>query len=128
MSPVQRTLALLKKQNIPCGIVERFVKNGAFGFRKDLFGIIDIIALGSHGVKGIQVCGTDYAPHWKKITEEKWKESEDWLNCPGTSLEIWSWRKVKKVRGGKAMVWKLRLTEVSTFDIQPTNKGEALVS
>ena len=108
MSPTQRTLAMLKKQGMTSGIVERFIKFGKFGVRKDLFGFIDIIAIHPLcGVIGVQSCGQDYSGHIKKMLSEE---------CVHT-LALWlvtnpvllvGWRKVKLKRGGKAMRWKPR--------------------
>lgn len=120
MSPTQRTLAALKEQGRICGMVERFNRHGGpFGIRQDLFNIIDIIALDFKvGVVGVQSTGQDFAGHWKKLTEEKSKESHDWLRTPGTTLELWGWRKVKKVRGGKAMIWKPRVAQITLDDLK----------
>jgi len=119
LSPTQRTLRALRDRGLVCAIVEKFNQYaGQFGRREDLFGIIDIIALDpERGVIGIQACGSDFAGHKRKILEEKYQETSDWLNTPGTSLELWSWRKLKVKRGGKAMVWKPRV-EVIELEIQ----------
>ena len=120
MSPTERTLKALKERGLICGIVERFNRfGGPFGIRQDLFGILDIIALDiEKGVIGVQSTGQDFAGHIKKLTIEKAKESHDWLRTPGTSLELWGWRKVKKVRGGKAMVWKPRVKVLTIDDLE----------
>lgn len=118
LSPVQRTLKALRDRGLVCAIVEKFNQYaGPFGRHEDLFNIIDIIALGPEGVIGIQACGSDFARHKEKILVEKYQETSDWLNTPGTSLELWAWRKIKVKRGGKAMVWKPRV-EVIELEIQ----------
>lgn len=104
-----------------CGIVERFNAHvGPAGVRQDLFGIIDVIALDPEtGVVGIQCCaGSGFSAHKKKICEENAQATKDWLETPGTSLEIWAWRKVKKVRGGKAMIWQPRIETISLENIR----------
>jgi hypothetical protein len=112
MSPTQRTIRELKNQGRRCAIVEKynhFVKraDGGRGIRQDLFGIIDVLALDpERGVIGIQCCGSDFAAHDRKIREELYQNAIDWMQTPGTGLELWGWRKVKKKRGGKAMVWR----------------------
>lgn len=113
-SPTQRTLAALRAQGRTCGIVERFI--GPLNIRKDLFGIIDIIALDHTGVIGVQSCGTAYSAHMKKIVEEHRDDAIRWLEAPGTSLELWGWRKVKVKRGGKAMVYQPRVHVFSLED------------
>ena len=108
ISPTQRTLKAMRNQGRECGIVEKFQQyGGKFGVRQDLFGFIDIIAIDPQkGIVAIQSTGQDWSGHINKIMslEEivvKWLE-----HAP---LELWAWRKVKKVRGGKAMIWKPRI-------------------
>lgn len=119
LSPTQRTLRYLKEQGRICAIVERYNPHaGMFGIRQDLFGIIDIIALDpSRGVIGVQSCGNSFREHWVKITEECAQSANDWLSTPGTALELWAWRKVKLKRGGKQMVWRPRIEEVTLEDL-----------
>lgn len=120
MTPTQRTIRELKNNGRKCGIVEKWnAFAGPHGIRQDLFGIIDIIALDpERGVIGVQCCGNSFAAHYKKITEERAQETMDWLQTPGTVLEIWSWRKVKKHRGGKAVVWRPRIVEITLGDLK----------
>lgn len=115
MTPTQRTIRELKNQGRKCGIVERFNHHvGSHGIRQDLFGIIDIIALDpERGVIGIQTTGNDFSGHLKKITDEMAQSTVDWLQTPGAFLELWAWRKVKLKRGGKAMVWRPRIKEIT---------------
>ena len=118
MSPTQRTIRELKRQGRVCGIVERFNAHvGPYGIRQDLFGIIDIIALDpQRGVIGVQSCGQDFAGHMRKMTVEGAQASIDWLQTPGAVLELWGWRKLKLVRGGKAMLWTPRIHVFSLRD------------
>ena len=113
MTPTQRTIRALRDQGRVCAIVERWNAHvGPHGVRQDLFGIIDIIALDPvRGVVGIQSCGSDFAAHERKFFEERAQECFDWLSTPGARLELWGWRKVKLVRGGKAMRWQPRIRE-----------------
>ena len=117
LSAVQRTLRAMRDQGRICAIVERFNQYaGEFGRREDLFGIIDILVLDpERGVVGIQACGQDFKAHIRKITEEKAQESMDWLETPGTALELWGWRKVKLRPGALAMRWKPRV-KIFTLD------------
>lgn len=114
MSPTQRTMRVLRVRGTICEVVERFNSYaGKYGQRHDLFNIIDILALDPElGVGGIQCCGISFKNHIDKIIQEKAQETYDWLNTPGTYLEIWGWRKVKLHRGGKAMRWKARIGEI----------------
>ena len=121
MSPTQRTLRELKNQGRICAVVEKWQiipGHTGGGIRRDLFGIIDIIALDPKtGVVGVQACGSDFAAHWRKITVDKAQETTDWLSTPGTSLELYAWRKVKVKRGGKAMIWQPRIVEITLDDL-----------
>ena len=120
MTPTQRTIRELKDLGRRCAIVEKFNAHiGPHGIRQDMFGIIDIIALDpERGVVGIQSCGSDFAGHMRKMTIERNQECRDWLNTPGTSLELWGWRKVKVKRGGKAVRWEPR---IHVFKIEDLN-------
>jgi hypothetical protein len=109
LSATQRTLRALRERGLVCDIVERWIQRPGFGFRKDLFGIIDLIALGPEGVIGVQSCSTDLAAHLKKITEDCYESTVNWLRTPGCTLELWGWRKLKVKRGGKAMTWAPRV-------------------
>lgn len=122
LSPTQRTLGALRQRGMPCWIVERFNQYaGPHGLRIDLFGIIDVLALDKSptgGVIGVQSCGQDYAAHYRKLTVEKAQETADWLETPGTKLELWGWRKVKLNRGGVAMRWAPRVRHITLDDLE----------
>lgn len=120
LSSVQRTLKALRDRGMVCAIVEKFnTYAGPWGRREDLFGIIDIIALDPEkGVVGIQACGSNFSGHLTKIMEEKSQETIDWLNTPGTSLELWGWRKILKHRGGKMRIWTPRVKEITLNDFK----------
>ena len=110
ISPTQRTRKANRNLDRICGIVEKFQQyGGKFGIRQDLFGFIDIIAIDEfEGIVAIQSTGQDWSGHIKKIMELE-EIVLKWLHH--APLELWSWRKVKKVRGGKAMIWKPRIAD-----------------
>jgi len=114
ISNTSRTLEYIRSQGWEADKVEQFNPYaGKFGKRKDLFGIIDIIALTDKGIMGIQSCGQSFAEHDKKICEEplalKWLEK-------GGSLLLIGWRKVKLKHGGKALRWQPRIKEYTIED------------
>jgi len=112
MTPTQRTLAYLKERGITAGVVERWIPRAKV--RKDLFGIIDIIGIYKYSIVGIQSCsGSGFSKHDKKIMVSD--NTRKWLE---TGAELWlvGWRKVKKKRGGKQMVWKSRVKEYKLED------------
>ena len=106
---MERTKKRLKEAGTINWIVEHY--NPWSKTRQDLFHIIDLLAL-DNGVVGIQVFGSDWMPHIRKITEEHAAYTVAWLQQPGTRLEIHGWRKVKKKRGGKLMIWKPRIADI----------------
>ncbi|MHC4076606.1 MAG: hypothetical protein ACYSRZ_09395 [Planctomycetota bacterium] len=120
MSPTQRTIRGLRDQGRRCWIVEKFnAYVGPHGKRFDMFGIIDVVALDpERGVVGVQSCGNSFAAHYRKITIEHYQDALDWLQTPGTVLELWAWRKVKKKRGGKQMVWRPRIKQITLEDLK----------
>ena len=107
-SPTQRTIRALRNLGRRCAIVEKW--NSHAKIRQDLFGVIDVLALDPEkGVVGVQSCGNSFSQHYDKLTNEKADECVEWLETPGTSLELWAWRKVKLKRGGKAVRWQPRI-------------------
>lgn len=130
LTPTQRTLRELRARGLECAIVEKYVgvvsrkssdggESKRLGFRQDLFGIIDIIALGPSGVIGVQSCGDSFSQHWNKLTIDKYQETHNWLSTPGCTLELWAWRKIKAKRGGKAEIWAPRVVEITMADLMP---------
>lgn len=74
----------------------------------DLFGILDLVAVGHGTFMGIQVCGGgDFAAHDRKIKAAE--ISVELLQVPGFRLVLIGFRKVKYKRGGKLEVWKPRI-------------------
>lgn len=127
ISSTQRTLRAMREEGRICAIVEKWNSwgkredgKGAPGIRVDLFGIIDVLALDpERGVVGVQCCsGGTFPAHYRKLTEDKAQNTHDWLSTPGTALEIWAWRKILKVRGGKAKIWVPRIQEITLEDIK----------
>ena len=114
LSPTQRTLRWLRQQGMIAGIVERWNQYaGSHGIRQDLFGFIDIIALDAGSILAIQSCGSSFAAHDKKILTNE--VAPEWLKSGGR-IQLIGWRKVKKKRGGKLMVWKPRIKEYKLLD------------
>jgi len=96
-------------------IVEKFdAYAGPHGLRRDLFGIIDVLALDPQtGIIGVQSCGNSYSEHVRKILEDRAQETVEWLSTPGTSFELWSWRKILRNRGGKQRIWSPRVASIT---------------
>lgn len=127
MTPTQRTLELLKEKYIISGIVERFIHNRnpqLHGIRSDLFHIFDIISLSENHIIGIQSCGTDFAAHYRKITEEFAENAALWLQAGG-KIELIGWRKIRKRRGSKQMVTAPRIKEITLDDLKDAKAGDS---
>lgn len=118
ISNTSRTLEYIRRQGWTAGVVERFLAYaGRFGKRMDLFGFLDIIAMGEGHIWGIQSCGQAFKEHDKKITEdpEVAEKALMWLENGGKLLLI-GWRKCKLHRGSKAMRWTPRIKEYAVED------------
>lgn len=119
ISPTSRTLEYIRSQGWIADKVEQFNPYaGKFGQRKDLFSVIDVVAMGENTIIGIQSCGQAFSEHNKKILEQP--NSLKWLEC-GARLILIGWRKVKLKRGGKAMRWQPRIKEYKVENFIDTN-------
>ena len=126
-SPTQRTLAELRARGMIADVVERRSppRPGLpWGQTHDYLGCVDIIAFDPTVTLAVQSCGSAFAEHWRKITEDCAHEVREWLRGPSRRMELWGWRKVKKVRGGKAMVWAPRVREVTLEDVDLVEAAE----
>lgn len=119
ISNTSRTLEYIRSQGWEADIAERWIRNPkmpAGGYRKDLFGIIDIIALGDRqGAIGIQSCGQSFAEHNRKLLESPM--SLKWIK-KGNMLILIGWRKVLEKRGGKLKIWSPRIKEYTEDDFK----------
>jgi hypothetical protein len=124
-SPTSRTLDALRKRGYTAGVVEKWVKMNPSnptdrkGFRKDLFGFCDIIAIRTDvGIVAVQC--TSYAghsDHRKKILSIP--EAKLWLRCRGRILLI-SWKKKRRINkyGSKSKIHQyVPKTEEITLDM-----------
>lgn len=125
-SHMERTIREQKDLGRICGIVERFCHNLAAkrrspGIRSDLFNIFDLLAMSPHeGIIGIQVCGPDYAQHYRKITEDHADKAIMWLSAGRgrTHIEIWAWRYLLKHKGGKMRLWTPKIKKIKYDDFK----------
>jgi hypothetical protein len=101
-SPTQRTLQHLREAGYPLvQVVERW--NPYARVRQDLFGIIDVVAVGAD-IVGVQTTSaSNFAAHLKKITDS---EALPVLRKAGVRVLLHGWRK----RKGR---WVLRELDVS---------------
>lgn len=115
VSPTQRTLKEYRNKGYLADICERFLPAGpsrAYGNRKDLFGLFDLIAVGGPEgrIIGVQCFTTAWTEHERKMLEEE-AALRVWLESGGKAV-LWGWRKLKVKRGGKAVRWMPRVKEV----------------
>lgn len=78
-----------------------------FGMRQDLFGFIDLVALGGGKIIGVQVTKGMLPQHVEKIAAKP--EAKRWLEAPGGQLMIHHWR-VRQRNGIK--YWDLEVIEI----------------
>lgn len=91
MSPTARALIELRKLGYCVQVVERW--NAFARCRQDLFGVVDVIALGANEVLGIQVTSrSNHSTRVKKVLEAD--GTKYWLKA-GAKLEVWSWERCK---------------------------------
>lgn len=118
ISNTSRTLEFIRSQGWIADKVEQWNPYaGKFGQRKDMFGFADIVALGENSIIAIQSCGQAFSEHNNKIITDEFASPNalKWLLCGGRIMLI-GWRKVKRARGGKAMIWSPRIKEYKIED------------
>ncbi len=89
-SPTQRTLAHLRKAGYPLAqVVERW--NPYARVRQDLFGIIDVLAVGPSGVLGVQC--TSAAHVAERVAKLRSSSALPVLKKAGVTVRVHGWRK-----------------------------------
>lgn len=99
-----KSLNLVRRYGFTADVVEKYIpRPGArFGVRRDLFRIIDIIAIDGTTTLGIQSTSIGArGAHIKKLYKEELENTLKWIQGP---RELWlvCWRKEKRIRGGIA--------------------------
>jgi hypothetical protein len=91
VSPTQRSLKLLRDRGYRAAVVEKW--NPHARRRIDLFGIIDLVAIGNGETIGVQTTsGSNVASRIDKITES---EAIADLRDAGWRIVVHGWRKLK---------------------------------
>jgi hypothetical protein len=109
MSPTARSLLELRKRGCIADVVERRLAKTFV--TKDLFGIIDVLALepGVKGCLGVQATTvSNQAARVKKILDEP--RALMWLGT-GNRLEVHGWS--KRGARGKRKTWELSVTPIT---------------
>lgn len=91
-SPItQLTLRELRKTWPAVTVVERW--DGHAGIRRDLFGVIDVLAVGPQGTLAVQATSWDNtAARVRKIADSEHIAA---IREAGWRVEVWGWRKPK---------------------------------
>lgn len=101
-SPTKLTLALLRKQGYRAAVVERW--NSHAKIRQDLFGIVDVLAVGNGETIAVQCTSyPNVAVRVRKITES---EAIADIRSAGWKFLVHGWRKPKHR-------WEVREVDVS---------------
>ena len=109
-SPTQRSLKWLRQRGFTAAITERW--NPHAKVRQDLFGFIDIVALGLYGITAIQTTsGNNVAARISKIRDLP--AAKTWLDSGGM-IRVHGWRKVG-ARGARKL-WECRETTLELRD------------
>jgi hypothetical protein len=103
LSPTQRSLRHLRQQGLQAQVVEHWVPR--VNIRRDLFGVIDIVAMSSERVVGVQTTSaSNMAARMRK--SEASALLEMWLRT-GCGFEVHGWG-LKGARG-KRKLWQCRV-------------------
>jgi len=103
VSPTQRSLSHLRDLGYLAGVVEKW--NPHARKRQDLFGILDLVAVGNGETLGVQTTSaSNMASRVKKIADS---EAVAELRASGWRLVVHGWRKTAAGR------WVLREVDVS---------------
>jgi len=115
ISPTQRSLKLLRDEGWHVEIVEHY--NYFTKRRKDLFGFADLLACKSlEPPLLVQVTsGSNHSARRLKIANSPLIKL---VLSTGMRVEIHSWRKLKKKRGGKQMIWSPRVEEITVDSLK----------
>jgi hypothetical protein len=116
VTPTARSLKHLREQGLTADVVERF--NSFTRKRHDLFGIIDLIAVGDDGIIGIQA--TSRSNVSARIAKAKAEERlKVWLKAGG-KFSVFGWGKTGAK--GKRKTYTLRQVDLTLDDLN--NEGE----
>ena len=126
----QMTLKYLRNEGYVAAVVEKWVSRGQAqqgweggnsekplrGFRQDLFGFIDIIAIDHMFTIAVQsTSGAQLGKHREKIMDNI--EARAWLASSSRRIWLVTWTKKLVKRGGKAKRWCARITELRRADL-----------
>ena len=115
MTPTARTLAECRKRGWIAQVVEQTIPRTFI--KRDLFGVIDIIAITPNGILSIQATGDhggDVQQRVRKILAEP--RALQWLST-GARLAVWGWG--RRGAANTRKLWTLREQEITRVDFVP---------
>lgn len=120
MTPTARTLAECRRRGWLVQNVEQTIRiPGGRTFKRDLFGVIDLVCVTPSGILGIQATGGGHnAARRDKILAEP--RAKCWLEA-GASLSIWNWE--KQGARGKRKTWTLREVAITVADFNEAKEA-----
>lgn len=93
MSPTQRSLALLRSEGWVCQVTEYTVRIPGRTFKRDLWGIVDILCLRDGEILGVQTTsGSNLSARMQKVAD---CEHLPQIRRANIKLECHGWRKLK---------------------------------
>lgn len=95
LSPTILSLERLRKQGWLVDICERWVPSGPnAGVRKDLFGLVDLVAVKGNQTLGVQTTvASGFNARVNKMTDEYHVQKVAALQAAGWTIVVWGWRK-----------------------------------
>jgi len=107
-SPTARTLTLLRRRGFLADVVERWIPRA--NVRRDLFGFIDVAAIGAGlaGVLGVQATTMNHVAG-RLAKARALHALKAWL-AAGNRFEVWGW-----ARRGKR--WRVKIVSVQAEDL-----------
>jgi hypothetical protein len=115
MSPTSRSLNHLRKAGYLAEVVERF--NSFTKRRSDLFGFIDLVAVGNGHTLGIQTTTADHlSARINKIRTECRETALAWVQA-GNRIILHGWQKRAAKPGSKALRWTVKERELREDDL-----------
>lgn len=109
MSPTQRSLKVLRNRWPLVEVTEHYVRFGSKGgFRKDLFGFVDILCVAGDMILAVQTTtGANTSKRIEKI--QTLPSAVYWLRNPMCRIMVHGWRQIKE---GTRRIWRLREIEI----------------
>ena len=101
--PSARSLKLMRERGYRSQVVERW--NPFAKIRQDLFGIIDIVCVGSGGTVGVQATSASHVS--ERIAKIEDSDALIDLRAAGWTIVVHGWKKNKKGR------WEVREVDIS---------------